>query len=105
MRQLLDKGIPFTGLVCANDEMAAGAMTVAREQGLDVPDDLSVMGFDNVAFTSLLHPKLSSIGCRISEMGQMAARMVLKNAYGEKKHEIQRVFKPDLILRDSVRRI
>ena len=105
MRRLLNRGIPFTGLVCANDEMAAGAMTVAREQGLSVPDDLSVIGFDNVAFTSLLHPKLSSIGCRISEMGQMAARMVLANAYGENKHEIQRVFKPNLILRESVKSI
>ena len=105
MHQLLKKDIPFTGLACANDEMAAGAMTVAREQGLEVPGDLSIIGFDNVSFTDFLNPKLTSIGCRITEMGQMAARMVLKNAYGEKKHEIQRIFKPDLILRDSVKRI
>jgi LacI family transcriptional regulator len=104
MHQLLRKGIPFTGLVCANDEMAAGAMSVAREHGLNVPDDLSIIGYDNVSFTNFLHPKLTSIGCRISEMGQMAARMVMKNAYGEDKLQIQRIFKPHLVMRESVKR-
>ncbi|MFC1777219.1 LacI family DNA-binding transcriptional regulator [Pseudomonadota bacterium] len=104
MRQLLKKGIPFTGLVCANDEMAAGAMVVAREQGVNVPDDLSIIGYDNVSFTNYLHPKLTSIGCRITEMGQMAARMVLKNAYGEQNLPIINTFKPHLVMRESVKR-
>jgi LacI family transcriptional regulator len=103
MRQLLRTGIPFTGVVCANDEMAAGAMDTARKQGLTIPDDISVIGYDNVYFTDYLHPKLSSIGCRISEMGQMAARCVLKNAYGQTDLEIQNNFKPRLVMRDSVK--
>jgi len=102
MQQLLQQGIPFTGLVCANDEMAAGAMDVAREQGLNVPDDISVIGYDDVFFTNYLQPKLSSIGCRISEMGQMAAHCVLKKAYGENNLEIQNTFKPHLVLRESL---
>ncbi|MGB5489113.1 MAG: LacI family DNA-binding transcriptional regulator [Lysobacterales bacterium] len=103
MRQLLRTGIPFTGVVCANDEMAAGAMDTARKQGLTIPDDISVIGYDNVYFTDYLHPKLSSIGCRISEMGQMAARCVLKNAYGQTDLKIQNNFKPRLVMRDSVK--
>jgi LacI family transcriptional regulator len=104
MQQLLKNGNPFTGLVCANDEMAAGAMDIAREQGLVVPDDLSIVGYDNVPFTSLLHPKLTSIDCQTAEMGRMAARMVLKDAYGEQNLEIQRAFKPKLVMRKSVTR-
>jgi len=103
MKQLLSLGIPFTGLVCANDEMAAGAMDTARKKGVKVPDDISIIGYDNVSFTRYLHPKLSSIGCRIREMGQMAARCVLKNAYGQTDLEIQNTFKPRLVLRDSVK--
>ena len=103
MKQLLCQGVPFTGVVCANDEMAAGAMYTAREHGLNVPDDISVIGYDNVLFTDYLHPKLSSIGCRIREMGQMAAHCVLKNAYGQTDLDIQNAFKPRLILRESVK--
>ena len=103
MQKLLDMDIPFTGLVCANDEMAAGAMDTAREQGLEVPDDMSVVGYDDVFFTNYLRPKLSSIGCRITEMGQMAARCVLRNAYGENDLEIQNTFKPHLVLRESIK--
>ncbi|HSF91377.1 MAG TPA: substrate-binding domain-containing protein, partial [Paracoccaceae bacterium] len=104
MKYLLQVGIPFTGVVCANDEMAAGVMETAREQGLKVPEDFSIIGFDNVSFSRFLHPKLSSIDCRIDEMGQMAARCVLKNMYGETDIEVQNSFEPNLILRESVKR-
>jgi LacI family transcriptional regulator len=104
MHQLLKNGASFTGLVCANDEMAAGAIVVARDQGLKLPDDLSIIGYDNVSLTNHLQPKLSSIGCRINEMGQMAARLVLKNAYGQDKLPIQHAFKPRLVMRESVKR-
>ena len=103
MTQLVSLGIPFTGVVCANDEMAAGAMDTARKQQLNVPNDISIIGYDNVNFTHYLHPKLSSIGCRIREMGQMAARCVLKNAYGQTDLEIQNTFEPRLVLRDSIK--
>jgi LacI family transcriptional regulator len=103
MKHLLSLDIPFTGLICANDEMAAGAMDTARKTGIKVPDDISIIGYDNVNFTHYLHPKLSSIGCRIREMGQMAARCVLKSAYGQTDLEIQNTFKPRLVLRESVK--
>ena len=83
--------------------MAAGAMDTARSQGFSIPEDISFIGFDNVDFTHFLHPRLSSIGCRISEMGAMAARCVLKNAYGERDLEIQNTFEPILVLRESVK--
>lgn len=102
MIKLLDTGLPFSGVVCGNDEMAAGAIAVARERNLTIPDDLSVMGFDNVFFTRYIHPQLSSIACPIAEMGQMAGRSVLKNVYNQKDLLIHNSFKPELILRASV---
>lgn len=103
MEHFLQLGIPFTGVVCANDEMAAGVMDTARQNDLAVPDDISVIGYDNVDFTSYLNPKLTSIGCRIKEMGLMAARCVLKNAYNESDLDIINTFEPELVLRESVK--
>jgi LacI family transcriptional regulator len=103
MDSLLRSGLAFTGLVCANDEMAAGAMDRAREHGLHIPDDISIIGFDNVFFSRYLNPKLSSIGCQIDEMGRMAARCVLKTVYGARNIHIQNQFKPSLELRASVK--
>ena len=103
MKHFLQLGIPFSGVICANDEMAAGAMDTARTRGFSVPDDISVIGFDNVEFTDYLNPKLTSIGCKIDEMGQMAARCVLKNAYGESDLEIQNTFEPNLVFMESVK--
>jgi LacI family transcriptional regulator len=105
MECLLQTSKPFTGLICANDEMAAGAYDIARKEGLRIPDDLSVIGYDNVVLTRYLHPKLSSICSHVKEMGQMAARFILKDVYGEKDYEIQYYFEPELIPRASVKRI
>ena len=103
MNHFLKLGLSLTGVVCANDEMAAGVMDTARSKGLVVPDDISVIGFDNVDFTTYLNPKLTSIDCRLDEMGQMAARCVLKNTYGESDLEVQHTFEPNLVLRESVK--
>ena len=103
MNHFLKLGVSLTGVVCANDEMAAGLMDTARSKGLVIPDDISVIGYDNVDFTTYLNPKLTSIDCRINEMGQMAARCVLKSAYGESDLEIHNTFEPNLVLRESVK--
>jgi LacI family transcriptional regulator len=102
MTQLLNKKLPMTAVVCANDEMACGAMGIIREHGLSIPNDISVIGFDNVTFASYLYPKLSTIDYPIYNMGQMAARLVLKTVY-KKDLEIEHLFEPQLITRNSVK--
>jgi LacI family transcriptional regulator len=104
MQQLLQLGLPFSVVICANDETAAGASGVAREQGLAIPDDISVMGFDNVSFTRYLRPKLATVNHPVNEMGRMAARCALKAAYKLKHLEIQNLFEPNLVMRNSVGR-
>lgn len=101
MQQLLAKGRPFTALVCANDEMAAGAMEVAREHGLQVPQQLSIIGFDNLILARYIHPKLTTIDYPIGEMGRMAARWVLKNIYQQQALQLKHVFEPVLVCRES----
>lgn len=102
MRQLLQSGIPFTALFCANDVMAAGAISLAREHGLDIPNDMSVVGFDNVFFTRYMHPELSTVEFPVEMMGRMAARCVLRDVYGKEDQDIQYRFEPKLIRRNSI---
>jgi LacI family transcriptional regulator len=93
----------FTALICANDEMASGAMTAAREHGLSIPNDLSIIGFDNVLFARYLYPKLTTVDNPIAKMGEMAANWVLSNIYNTKTSTpINHLFKPELIIRDSL---
>lgn len=103
MTQLLQQGIPFTALVCANDEMAAGAMDIVRSRGMSIPGDMSVVGFDNAPLSRYVHPKLSTVNYPVGDMGRMAAHWVLQNVYDDNGVEIQRVFEPRLVERASVR--
>jgi LacI family transcriptional regulator len=104
MKHLLQRDISFTGLVCGNDEMAAGAIAIARQRGIIIPDDLSVIGFDNVPFTRYMYPQLSTVDYPIGEMGQMAARCVLRDVYGQDGLDVRFRFEPNLVRRGSTAR-
>ncbi|QOL24554.1 LacI family DNA-binding transcriptional regulator [Thalassotalea sp. LPB0316] len=102
LRHFLDNNYQFSALVCANDEMASGAMKYAREHNIVLPEQLSIVGYDNVIFANYLYPTLTTIDNPVYEMGRMAAQLVLKQVYQQKKHDIVQVFEPTVILRDSV---
>jgi LacI family transcriptional regulator len=101
MKQLFEKDLNFSAVVCANDEMAVGAMDVIRKKGLRIPGDISVVGFDNVRWAPFLSPKLTSVNNPIRDMGRMAADWVMKHVYDEETLEVQTVFEPTLIERES----
>lgn len=103
MEHLLKQGQSFSAVVCANDEMAAGAMDVLRAHELAIPDDISVIGFDNVTFARYTYPKLTTIDFPIDAMGQMAARWILKNVYQDQQLPLKNLFTPGLVDRDSIK--
>ncbi len=102
IKQFLTQNLSFTALVCANDEMASGAITYAREHGFSLPQDLSIIGFDNIIFSRHIYPKLTTIDNPVNEMGHMAAKLVLKNVYKQTDTTIKYSFEPTLITRDSI---
>ncbi len=102
LQHFIDEKYQFSGLVCANDEMASGAMTCAREHGMKLPADLSVIGFDNVVFAPHLYPKLSTIENPVNQMGKMAAILALTEVYQKETRQVQQIFKPNLISRSSI---
>jgi LacI family transcriptional regulator len=104
LNHLFQKGIAFTAVICANDEMAAGAMAAAHDRGLRLPEELSIVGFDDAPISRYVYPKLSTVHYPITDMSRMAARWVLKNVYQQGDVDGQRVFEPNYIQRDSVTR-
>jgi LacI family transcriptional regulator len=66
----------LTALICANDLMAIGAIEYCREAGLSVPNDISVVGFDDLPFSSVLTPRLTSVRQPAREMGARAASVL-----------------------------
>jgi len=102
IKSFIEKNQEFSALICANDEMASGAITYAREHGFSLPKDLSIIGFDNINFAQHIYPKLTTIDNPVNEMGHMAAKLVLKNVYKQKDISILHYFEPTLIYRDSV---
>lgn len=103
MLALLATGKTFSALVCANDQMASGAIAVCLERGLKIPQDLSVVGYDNVPFAKYISPKLTTVNNPIHEMGKMAAFWVLKHVYQDQQTQVSSVFMPELVVRGSVR--
>ncbi len=95
----------FTTVICGNDEMASGVISAAGELNIPMPQALSVVGFDNIIYSSYLVPKLTTVDYPVWHMGQMAARMVLQQTYDVKGLDIHSVFMPKLIERQSVDRL
>jgi len=77
MRNLLDAGHPFTAVFCANDQTLWGARQVLYERGLRVPEDVSLVGFDDLPPSAYMTPALTTIHQPIYEMGVAAAHALL----------------------------
>ena len=101
-QHLYNSELKFTALICANDEMATGAIASARESSLALPEQLSIMGYDNVFFTRHVYPPLSTINYPINEMGQMAANWILSEVYKKNTPILQTLFEPKLVIRESI---
>ena len=105
VNHLLKKQLPFTAIICANDEMASGAMKNIRDNDMTIPDDCSIIGFDNSFFTEYLHPQLTTVNYPIKDMAKMSALWILKNIYNNNKLIIKNEFTPTLVSRESIRSI
>ncbi|MEV0439590.1 LacI family DNA-binding transcriptional regulator [Streptomyces spectabilis] len=90
-----------TGIVCASDMMALGAIRAARQQGLDVPRDISVVGFDDSPLIAFTDPPLTTVRQPVQAMGQAAVRTLLEEVGGTPAPHSEFVFMPDLVVRGS----
>jgi len=75
---------PPTAIICANDAMAIAVIREAGQRGLNVPDDISVMGFDDISVASHITPPLTTLAAPIEEIAELAMNMLSKLINGEK---------------------
>jgi LacI family transcriptional regulator len=100
-KQLLARKVPFTALFAYNDLSAIGAIWAFREEGLRVPEDVSVVGFDDIPVAAYTHPGLTTIRQPLQQMGQIAAKTVIDQIEGKAEYVSEIVVKPELIVRAS----
>ena len=90
-----------TAIFAGNDEMANGIYVAARRLGLSIPDDVSVVGFDDSPMAARVWPGLTTVRLPIRDMGQSAARLLLSTEARAKLTHCQ-VFMPEIVVRQSV---
>jgi LacI family transcriptional regulator len=97
--RLLEDHPELSALLCLNDRMAMGAIQQARSMGRNVPDDLSVTGYDNIPTAAVFAPPLTTIDQRSPEQGRLAAHMLFEVLRGEFPDPI--LLPPHLVVRQS----
>lgn len=90
------------GICCENDLIAIGAMGYLLRQGIRVPEDVSVIGLDNIPFGSLVFPGLTTVDQCTREMGSLAAELIHGNLMDPARKRVQLLLEPRLVIRDSV---
>jgi len=99
-RQLLNSPTPPTAILCGNDVLAAGALLECQASGIDVPNQVSIAGFDDLALSAHLTPSLSTVHIPFNIMGQKAAQYLIQRLAGATPQPHQKV-DVQLRLRDS----
>jgi LacI family transcriptional regulator len=94
----------FTAIFACNDASAYGVCKRLREYGRCVPDEISVVGYDDVFYASMLGVPLTTVRQQIHAMGLEAARQILRQIRGEGGEKTRAIFKPELVVRDSTAR-
>ena len=103
VERLLDSGCRFTAIFSANDQMAQGAALGLYRRALRVPDDISIVGFDDLAQSAYALPPLSTVRHPAVEMGRLAATAMLQLLRGDKP--VVEVPVPQVIARESSQRL
>lgn len=100
--ELLDRGRPLpTAVFAHNDTMAIGAIASFRERGIAVPDDVSVVGYNDSPLTAQIQPPLTTVRLPGYELGRLAAELVLTYIDGAESTTERVVMAPELIVRQS----
>ncbi|NLM04516.1 MAG: substrate-binding domain-containing protein [Clostridiales bacterium] len=100
-RQLLELPEPPSALFISGDEMAIGAMRAALEMGIKIPDELAIVGFNNIDMAGKVFPSLSTIGQPMYEMGAIGMRVLTKILHDEELDDKKIVLNYSLIERES----
>ena len=100
-KALLARKVPFTALIVYNDISAVGAIRAVKETGLRVPEDISVVGFDDIREAAYHLPSLTTVRQPMRKMGAMAAETLIQRIEGSGAPESGILVEPELVIRES----
>jgi DNA-binding LacI/PurR family transcriptional regulator len=100
-RQLLQRKKPFTALFAFNDISAIGAISALRDAGLRVPQDVSVVGFDDIRSAAFQNPRLTTVRQPLEQMGELAASILLQRIADPENAPEAITVEPELMVRES----
>ncbi|MGA2673000.1 MAG: LacI family DNA-binding transcriptional regulator [Terracidiphilus sp.] len=101
VNELVTRGADFSALVCYNDVSAIGAIRALMDHGLRVPDDVSVVGFDDIQNAAYHNPSLTTIRQPLQHMGSVAARILLQRIRSQATFPDAVPILPELVIRES----
>lgn len=104
-KQLLDRKKPFTALLAYNDISAIGAIRAFQEAGLKVPEDVSVVGFDDVPAAAFNHPSLTTVRQPLQRMGQIAVEVLIARIEDQGEAQQEVAVQPEIVVRESTGRV
>ena len=99
--ELLHRGVDFTALVCYNDISAIGAIRALMNHGIQVPTDVSIVGFDDIESAAFHNPSLTTIRQPLVQMGTVSARILLQRIRGQATFPDVVPIHPELVIRES----
>src|SRR5918993_3447392 len=100
-KNLLELAERPTAIFAANDAMALGAIYAIQDAGLNVPNDVAVVGYDNRNFTKTVRPRITTVNMPVIEMGGVAAELLLRQIAEGRKEEEEIKVKGQLIIRET----
>jgi LacI family transcriptional regulator len=103
-KQLLARKQPFTALFAYNDISAIGSICAFHEASLRVPDDVSVVGFDDIQSAAYINPPLTTVKQPLQKMGEIAARTLVDRIEGRVKYVSEIMIEPEFVVRRSTAR-
>lgn len=104
-KELLARRVPFTALFAYNDISAIGAMWALHEAGLRVPEDVSVVGFDDIPGAAFANPGLTTVRQPLLRMGEIAAQTLVHHIEESEAFVPEIAIEPEFVIRDSTARV
>lgn len=103
VEELLIHNKSFDAIFCVNDAVAIGAMHALRERGLKIPEDVSIIGFDDEPYANVFNPTITTVWQPVYDMGMLSSKILLDSIKKDTKSDIFRheILKPELVIRES----
>ncbi|WP_077967647.1 LacI family DNA-binding transcriptional regulator [Ensifer adhaerens] len=101
-KRFIEEGRPATAIFASSDEIAIGMIEVFRDQGVSIPDDVSVIGFDDVGPLHLFGPPMTAIRQPVRTIGERALSLLLETNWQDKQAPVEELLPVEIVVRKSV---